>query len=182
MSRRAFLFALACGLVIGVVDVASAQIPIPNEPHTRLTLGEDRAQLVVYPNADCDPECATTRVVCSDLGRIDISVYNFTQSAVIEWMSLTEGPFVGATAGLVFTIATDDVTTPFIVWTLSMNDFDGTWVAETIADRRGHRTWFEAFATATEVFIATPAQAIVWPNRPEDRANRAAFVEACLAM
>jgi hypothetical protein len=181
MLGRLLLVSLAYGIALGATN-GVAQYAVPDEPHTWLTIGDDRAQLAVYPDADCDPECATAKVVCNRLGRIDIGVYNFMRDEVLEWMTATEGPFAGVGAEILFLIYTDGVVTPFIVWNLAMNDFNGTWIAEGIADRRGDAAWLRAFATAEEVVIETPLGPLVLPSRPEDRANRAAFAEACMAM
>jgi len=159
-----------------------AQIAIPDEPHTWLTTGEDRAQLVAYPNAGCDPECATARIVCTDFGRFDISVYNFTRNDILEWVTAEDGPFTGLGEQIRVVFRADGMPNSFIVWNLAMNDFNGTWIAETFARRQADAAWLEGFAMAADIVIDTPTRTIAWPNRPEDRANRAAFVEACLAM
>jgi len=162
---------------------ALAQNSIPaSGPFSFLDIADEQARLTYYPDASCLFECPDFRLVCGPFGRIDITLYRFTRDEIVEWMEFTDAPFAGVRAEMRFLIHTDETTTPFVVWNLALADIDTAWLAETLADRRGHAEWLEAFATANEIAVETPLGRLELPSRPQDRANRAAFVEACLAM
>jgi hypothetical protein len=160
----------------------SAQNVIPlNGPHSWLSAGETRARLHLYSHPSCQPECPDVRLTCETPGRLDISVFHFNRRDIVEWIA-ADDPFAGVRAEMFFMFNIDGVSTPFVVWNLNLNDYDTTWIAESTIYGDPMIELLRLFGRSEVAAIETPPRTITLAARTEDLANRATFVEACLAM
>jgi len=126
-----------------------------------------------YAWSDCPWECQVVQLVCDDDGIVHLVLADLDGTTVAAWFRFDEPN--RPVAELVL----DEETIVLSFATLSLGDLNYTWF---VALTNGYRNWLSAYAAADATSVRTPTFAIDLPSTPEDRANRAAFVEACLAM
>lgn len=182
MLRYIATIALALAPSIALASGGSAQNVIPaTGAFSWLSAGETLARLTLYADASCDLECPDIRLTCETPRTLDIRVFGFSRADIADWIA-AEDPFAGVAAEMNFLFNIDDIVTPFIVWSLDLNDFDGAWIARGFVYGDPMIALLESFARSDFAAIETPPRTIALASRPEDLANRAAFADACLAM
>ena len=126
-----------------------------------------------YAWSDCPWECQVVQIVCDEDGIVHLVLADLDGTTVTDWFRFDEPNRPSAELVL------DGEAIVLSFATLSLGDLNYTWF---VSLTNGYRNWLSAFAAADATSIRTPTFAIDLPSTPEDRANRAAFVDACLAM
>lgn len=169
----AIVAAAAIALTASAATLASAQEPpVAAYLYANTNTGD---VTLSYARSDCPAECHVAGFVCTQGGSVKVFIADLQGRTIAEWFNLDAPNAQRPTAVLV--IGATDVHLSFR--SLTFGDLNGGWWVELAPH---DHAWLGAFAGADRTVIRTPAFDIPLPNTTADRTNRAAFVQACLAM
>jgi len=131
-----------------------------------------------YASVDCFSECPVAFVVCRADAPPELWLTALSGADMAAWLF---GPAYREGFQPAVALVLDNTEVPLRASELSYGGggdmFRNWWVKLQSSD-----DWLAAFGTAEATAVRSELFAIDLPSTPEDRANRAAFVEACLAM
>ena len=133
---------------------------------------------LIYASVDCFSECPVAFVICRADAPPEFWLAALSGADMAVWLF---GPAYreGSQPGVVLLL--DDTEVPLRASELSYGGggdmFQNWWVK-----LQSSEDWLTAFGAAGATIVRNDVFEIELPSTPEDRAKRAAFVEACLAM
>lgn len=129
-------------------------------------------------------ENGLARFVCDGPSSVTIQLW-LERDQIDAWFTQDRAGWVAAD------LVTDSTRTPFAIEAMTYDWLVGFWIPELAMLSAGPTPfpsasataeWLRAFAEATTISVSTPAFDILLTPAEGDPENRAAFVEACLAM
>jgi len=169
---------LAAALIISISFATTAAA----QPLVGDALAESRANYSLrdgLPSLDyrCGEECFVLRLVCSGSGHVDVTLV-LGRRDLIAWLEATDD-FAPPTADII----ADGAVLPLVFSSFGIIEMTGDWFATLTWPIASSPSPIALFGNADEsVLLRSPGFDLAFPHTPEDRTNRAAFVEACLAM